>query len=92
MRLGYNTNGLAFHRWTEALELLADLGYESVAITLDHHCLDPYGEGLAREVARMAGALTRLGLASVIEMSTSGVEIGVPAAVKIIVPFGFNSK
>ena len=22
MRLGYNTNGLAFHRWTDALELL----------------------------------------------------------------------
>ena len=22
MRLGYNTNGLAFHRWTEAIEML----------------------------------------------------------------------
>jgi len=67
MRLGYNTNGLAFHRWTEALELLADLGYESVAITLDHHCLDPYAEGLAHEVARMAGLLGRLRLSSVVE-------------------------
>jgi sugar phosphate isomerase/epimerase len=67
MRLGYNTNGLGFHRWTDALELLADLGYESVAITLDHHCLDPYAEGLAHEVARMAGHLSRLKLSSVIE-------------------------
>jgi sugar phosphate isomerase/epimerase len=67
MRLGYNTNGLAFHRWTEALELLADLGYESVAITLDHHCLDPYAEGLAHEVARMAALLGRLQLTSVVE-------------------------
>src|SRR5258708_35634383 len=67
MRLGYNSNGLAFHRWTDALELLADLGYESVAITLDHHCLDPYAEGLAHDVARMAATLSRLRLASVIE-------------------------
>jgi sugar phosphate isomerase/epimerase len=67
LRLGYNTNGFAFHRWPDALELLADLGYESVAITLDHHCLDPYAEGLPREVARMAAALSRLRLASVIE-------------------------
>ena len=67
MRLGYNTNGLAFHRWTEAIEMLADIGYESVAITLDHHCLDPYAAGLAHEVERMAGVLSRLGLASVIE-------------------------
>ncbi len=67
MRLGYNTNGLAFHRWTDALELLADLGYESVAITLDHGCLDPYAEGLAHDVARMAAALSRLRLSSVVE-------------------------
>jgi sugar phosphate isomerase/epimerase len=67
MRLGYNTNGFAFHRWTDAVKLLADLGYESVAITLDHHCLDPYAEGLAHDVARMAAALSGLGLASVVE-------------------------
>jgi len=67
MRLGYNTNGLAFHRWSDALEMLADIGYESVAITLDHHCLDPCAEGLAHEVERMAGLLSRLGLDSVVE-------------------------
>lgn len=67
MRLGYNTNGLAFHRWPEALEMLADIGYESVAITLDHHCLDPYAAGLSHEVARMAALLARLKLTSVVE-------------------------
>lgn len=67
MRLGYNTNGLAFHRWNEALEMLADIGYQSVAVTLDHHCLDPYAAGLAHEVDRMAAMLSRLGLTSVIE-------------------------
>ncbi|MBS0266762.1 MAG: sugar phosphate isomerase/epimerase [Planctomycetes bacterium] len=67
MKLGYNTNGLAFHRWPEAFELLADIGYESVAITLDHHCLDPYAGGLAQEVSRMASLLNRLRLSSVVE-------------------------
>src|SRR5579863_6009267 len=67
MRLGYNTNGLAFHRWMEALELLADLGYQSVAVTIDHDCLDPYAAGLAHEVSRMASLLGRLKLHSVIE-------------------------
>lgn len=67
MRLGYNTNSLAFHRWTDALELLADTGYRSVAITLDHHCLDPYSAELARDVDLMSRLLGRFHLSSVIE-------------------------
>ena len=67
MRLGYNTNGLAFHRWSDAIRLLADTGYESVAVTLDCHCLDPYAKGLALEVERMARLLSQLGMASVVE-------------------------
>ena len=67
MRLGYNTNGLACHRWTDALELLADIGFQSVAITVDHDCLDPYAAGFSQELGQMRGLLTRLGLSSVIE-------------------------
>lgn len=67
MKLGYNTNGLACHRWADALPLLADIGYRAVAITLDHDCLDPYSPGIMAEVARMADVLGRLGLSSVIE-------------------------
>ena len=37
MLLGYNTNGLAHHDLFDAVELLADIGYRSVAITIDHY-------------------------------------------------------
>ncbi len=69
MRLGYNTNGLAHHRLIDAIELLADFGYQSVALTLDAGALDPFWEpaDLAREVARVRDALDRRGLHRVIE-------------------------
>jgi L-ribulose-5-phosphate 3-epimerase len=42
MKLGYNTNGFAHHRLTDAIVILAELGYQSVAITLDFHALPPF--------------------------------------------------
>ena len=67
MRLGYNTNGLTGHRWEQALELLHEVGYRSVAITVDHHCLDPYSTELPRELSRMQRLLERFEMTSVIE-------------------------
>ena len=66
LRLAYNTNGLQSHRLDEALELLADLGYDGVALTLDCLHLDPLRAGPA-EVAAVARTLRRLRLACAVE-------------------------
>ncbi|HVX61159.1 MAG TPA: sugar phosphate isomerase/epimerase family protein [Pirellulales bacterium] len=65
--LGYNTNGLAHHDPYEAVELLAEIGYRSVAITLDHGPLNPFHADFYRNVKQMGRLLDRLGMRSVIE-------------------------
>jgi len=67
LRFGYGTNGMTDHRLTDALGLLADLGYAGVALTLDHQHLDPYPPGLADRVATVRHRLAELGLAVVVE-------------------------
>jgi sugar phosphate isomerase/epimerase len=67
MRIGYNTNGLAHHSFPAAVELLAGLGYESVAITLDHSCLNPFGRDFDCQLAMAAQLLAEHQLHSVIE-------------------------
>lgn len=65
--LGYGTNGFANHRLDDALRVIADLGYTSVALTLDHHHLDPFGPDVSKETDRVAALLSSLGLRSVVE-------------------------
>lgn len=67
MRLGYNTNGFAHHRLDDALTILAELGYESVAITLDHYVLNPFDKECKAECERIAGVMRDLNLGCVIE-------------------------
>jgi len=67
MLLGYNTNGLAHHDIVQAIELLAEIGYRSVAITVDQHVLNPFRGSLREEVDRVRRCLDRLGMRSVIE-------------------------
>jgi sugar phosphate isomerase/epimerase len=67
LRFGYGTNGLADHRLDDALVWLAELGYDGVALTLDHHHLDPYAPDLPTRVAALSNRLAELGLAVVIE-------------------------
>ena len=67
MLLGYNTNGMAHHALPAALELLAEHGYRSVAITLDHCCLNPYADDFAAQLRRTGELLAKWDLRSVIE-------------------------
>jgi sugar phosphate isomerase/epimerase len=67
MLLGYNTNGFAHHRLEDALVILAELGYESVALTLDYHALNPYAADLPCQLAAVQSLLRRHGLRSVVE-------------------------
>lgn len=67
LRFGFGTNGFAHHRLDDVLTVLADLGYDSVGLTLDHTHLDPYAPDLPRQVDRLAQRLDRLGMAVMVE-------------------------
>jgi sugar phosphate isomerase/epimerase len=66
LRYGYNTNGMAHHRLEDAVDLLADLGYAGIALTLDVQLLDPFTTG-PEERARARALLDSKGLDRVVE-------------------------
>jgi L-ribulose-5-phosphate 3-epimerase len=65
--LGYGTNGFANHRLDDALAAISDLGYTAVALTLDHHHLDPFADDISWRTARLATRLAELNLRVVVE-------------------------
>jgi L-ribulose-5-phosphate 3-epimerase len=67
MLLGYNTNGLAHHDLFDAVDLLADIGYRSVAITIDHTALPPRGAPDQTMIDRLRRLLAKRQMRSVIE-------------------------
>lgn len=69
MKLGYNTNGLAHHRFADAVALLADNGYTAAAITPDVNWLDPYQNAadLNRQLNETTKTLERFGMSCVME-------------------------
>src|SRR5437588_7108118 len=67
MHYGYNTNGFAHHSLPDAIAILAEIGYRSVAITLDTHALNPFDPDLEKQFGAVQSALQTHGLHSVIE-------------------------
>ena len=67
LRFAYNTNGTANHRFEDALALIADAGYDGVALTLDHHHFDPFAPELSRRAEELAACLSQRKLGCVIE-------------------------
>lgn len=67
MLLAYNTNGLAHHDLIDAIEILAEIGYRGVAITLDHGALDPFDARLDTQLEQVADALRKHQFRCVVE-------------------------
>ncbi|RMH70039.1 MAG: sugar phosphate isomerase/epimerase [Gemmatimonadetes bacterium] len=67
MRWGYNTNGFANHTLNAALDIIADLGYAGVALTLDNYHCNPYAPDAATQIQQTKAQLQRRQLACVIE-------------------------
>ncbi len=67
LRYAYNTNGLAWHRLDDALVIVAEAGYDGIALTLDHHHLDPFAADWERDAKALRRRVDELGLGVVIE-------------------------
>ncbi|WP_376099768.1 sugar phosphate isomerase/epimerase family protein [Roseomonas sp. CCTCC AB2023176] len=67
LRFAYNTNGASNHRLHDAVAMTADAGYDGVALTLDHHHLDPMAEDWSQQAEALSLQLALRNLGSVIE-------------------------
>lgn len=67
LRFAYNTNGTVHHRMEDAVSLIADSGYDGIALTLDHHVLDPMRPGWEGRTEILAHTLSQRRLGVVIE-------------------------
>lgn len=67
LRLGYNTNGFNCHSLEAALDIISDLGYRGVALTLDNYVLNPGDPELDRKLDDTKALLEKKSLACVIE-------------------------
>nr|WP_321402691.1 sugar phosphate isomerase/epimerase family protein [uncultured Desulfobacter sp.] len=66
-KLGYNTNGFANHSLLSAIDIIGRLGYQSIAITIDHHALNPWDQNFKTQLVQIKERLEKYNLASIVE-------------------------
>lgn len=67
MQLGYHTIGLMHHNILDAIDLIADTGYRSIGIAVDHHCLSPFDRAAKVQLQKIKHRLRSMNLTSCIE-------------------------
>ena len=67
MQLGYNTNGFAHHDPESVIELLAEIGYQAIGLTIDHGVLNPRATNLGDQAGRLRRLAKKRGLEIVVE-------------------------
>ncbi len=71
MRIGYHTNGMAQHGLFDGLKLLAESGYRSVAINVDHGWLSPNDHDVKSNVQNVKSLLKNHGMHCVVEATAN---------------------
>ena len=67
MILGYNTNGLSDHDPIEAIQLIADIGYRGIGITIDQQWLNPKADASIAQKTELRDILSQNQMATVVE-------------------------
>lgn len=66
-KLGYNTNGFANHSLLSAVDIIGSLGYDGIAVTIDHHALNPWDEHPDKTLFEVKKKLDHYSLSSIVE-------------------------
>jgi len=67
MRIGYHTNGMTQHGLFEGLKLLAETGFKSVALNIDHGWLAPNDHDVKANVQNVRSLLKNHSMSCVVE-------------------------
>lgn len=67
MLLGYNTNGFGYHRLEDAIDIIADMGYSAIGLTVDYQTVNPLAMDADRQIAWLEGVIHPRDLGLIVE-------------------------